>query len=65
MLDMVGMTEGQLGLLEQMKKILLYLTAELLSSKLQAAGANVIMTRESDVYVDLRKRVSIGHQVAC
>lgn len=39
------------------------LTAELLKSKLQAAGADVVMTRESDVYVDLRKRVSISHQV--
>ena len=38
-------------------------TAELLKSKLQAAGAEVIMTRESDVYVDLRKRVSVAHQV--
>ena len=37
-------------------------TAELLKSKLRAAGANVILTRESDIYVDLRKRVSIGHQ---
>ncbi|MET1012962.1 MAG: N-acetylmuramoyl-L-alanine amidase, partial [Paenisporosarcina sp.] len=39
-------------------------TSELLSSKLRAAGANVVMTRDSDVYVDLRKRVSIGHQLA-
>jgi len=39
-------------------------TSELLSSKLRSAGANVIMTRDSDVYVDLRKRVAIGHQVA-
>lgn len=38
-------------------------TAEMLKSKLQSAGADVIMTRESDVYVDLRKRVSVAHQV--
>lgn len=38
-------------------------TSELLSSKLRAAGANVVMTRDSDVYVDLRKRVSIAHQL--
>lgn len=38
-------------------------TAELLKSKLRSAGADVIMTRESDEYVDLRKRVSVGHQV--
>lgn len=37
-------------------------TAELLKSKLRAAGANVILTRESDTYVDLRKRVAVGHQ---
>ncbi|AYC29719.1 SH3 domain-containing protein [Paenisporosarcina cavernae] len=37
-------------------------TAELLYSKLSQAGANVVLTRESDTYVGLRKRVSIGHQ---
>ncbi|SOC02414.1 N-acetylmuramoyl-L-alanine amidase [Ureibacillus xyleni] len=39
-------------------------TAELLTSKLRASGAEVILTRESDIYVDLRKRVSISHQYA-
>lgn len=39
-------------------------TSELLKSKLRSAGANVVMTRDSDVYVDLRKRISIGHQIA-
>ncbi|MFC6039784.1 SH3 domain-containing protein [Paenisporosarcina macmurdoensis] len=39
-------------------------TSELLASKLRSAGANVVLTRDSDVYVDLRKRVSIGHQLA-
>lgn len=39
-------------------------TSELLASKLRAAGANVVLTRDSDVYVDLRKRVAIGHQLA-
>lgn len=38
-------------------------TSELLSSKLRAAGANVVMTRDADMYVDLRKRVSIAHQL--
>jgi len=37
-------------------------TATTLESKLKAAGAEVIMTRESDEYVDLRQRVSIAHQ---
>lgn len=39
-------------------------TATLLSQKLQAAGATVVMTRESDEYVTLRKRVSIAHQTS-
>ncbi|MEQ6355414.1 SH3 domain-containing protein [Lysinibacillus sp. M3] len=52
-------TTGQRGTDE--KEITLK-TASLLASKLSAAGANVVMTRESDEYVDLRKRVSIAHQ---
>ncbi|KOS60964.1 N-acetylmuramoyl-L-alanine amidase [Lysinibacillus agricola] len=52
-------TTGQRGTNE--KEITLK-TASLLASKLSAAGANVIMTRESDEYVALRKRVSIAHQ---
>jgi len=39
-------------------------TSEMVASKLRAAGANVVMTRDSDVYVDLRKRVAIGHNLA-
>jgi len=52
-------TSGQRGTDE--KEITLK-TASLLASKLSAAGANVVMTRESDEYVALRKRVSIAHQ---
>jgi len=52
-------TTGQRGTDE--KEITLK-TASLLASKLSAAGANVVMTRESDEYVALRKRVSIAHQ---
>lgn len=59
-----GNDRGTTGALGTDEKDITLLTAELLSSKLQAAGANVIMTRQSDVYVDLRKRVSIGHQAA-
>jgi len=59
-----GNDHGTTGALGTDEKDITLLTAELLSSKLQAAGANVIMTRQSDVYVDLRKRVSIGHQAA-
>ncbi len=57
-----GNDRGTTGALGTDEKDITLKTAELLSSKLQAAGANVIMTRESDVYVDLRKRVSVGHQ---
>ncbi|WP_144511178.1 SH3 domain-containing protein [Bacillus sp. FJAT-22090] len=57
-----GNDRGTTGALGTDEKDITLLTAELLSSKLQAAGANVIMTRQSDIYVDLRKRVSIGHQ---
>lgn len=59
-----GNDRGTTGALGTDEKDITLLTAELLSSKLQAAGANVIMTRQSDVYIDLRKRVSIGHQAA-
>lgn len=58
-----GNDRGTTGALGTDEKDITLITSELLSSKLQAAGANVIMTRESDEYVDLRKRVSIGHQV--
>lgn len=58
-----GNDRGTTGALGTDEKDITLLTSELLSSKLQAAGANVILTRESDEYVDLRKRVTIGHQV--
>ncbi|SDM81716.1 N-acetylmuramoyl-L-alanine amidase [Psychrobacillus sp. OK028] len=58
-----GNDRGTTGALGTDEKDITLITSELLSSKLQAAGANVILTRESDEYVDLRKRVSIGHQV--
>jgi N-acetylmuramoyl-L-alanine amidase len=38
-------------------------TSEMLATKLRSAGASIVMTRDSDVYVDLRKRVAIGHQL--
>jgi N-acetylmuramoyl-L-alanine amidase len=59
-----GNDRGTTGALGTDEKDITLLTAELLSTKLKSAGANVIMTRESDVYVDLRKRVSISHQNA-
>ncbi|WP_277584497.1 SH3 domain-containing protein [Psychrobacillus antarcticus] len=58
-----GNDRGTTGALGTDEKDITLITSELLSSKLQAAGANVILTRESDEFVDLRKRVTIAHQV--
>ncbi|WP_332647234.1 N-acetylmuramoyl-L-alanine amidase [Lysinibacillus sp. 54212] len=57
-----GNDHGTTGVRGTEEKDITLLTAELLKSKLRAAGANVILTRESDTYVDLRKRVGVGHQ---
>lgn len=59
-----GNDHGTIGVRGTDEKEVNLKTAELLISKLKAAGATVISTRESDVYVDLRKRVSISHQYA-
>ena len=59
-----GNDRGTTGARGTDEKDITILTAELLKSKLQSAGANVFMTRESDVFVDLRKRVAISHQYA-
>ena len=58
-----GNDHGTIGVRGTDEKEINLKTAELLKSKLRAAGADVILTRESDVYVDLRKRVSVAHQV--
>ena len=34
----------------------------MLASKLRSAGANVILTRNMDTFISLKKRVSISHQ---
>ena len=59
-----GNDQGTTGVRGTREKDITLLTAEKLTSKLRAAGATVYMTRESDTYVDLRKRVAISHQVA-
>ena len=59
-----GNDRGTTGVRGTDEKDINLLTVELLKSKLQSAGATVIMTRESDVFVDLRKRVAISHQYA-
>ncbi|HWK24339.1 MAG TPA: SH3 domain-containing protein [Ureibacillus sp.] len=57
-----GNDKGTTGARGTNEKDITLKTVEMLKSKLRSAGAEVIMTRESDVYVDLRKRVSIAHQ---
>lgn len=57
-----GNDQGTAGLRGTLEKEITLKTAELLKTKLQAAGAEVILTRESDVYVGLQKRVSFAHQ---
>lgn len=58
-----GNDRGTTGYYGTDEKGLTLPTAELLAAKLQAAGARVTLTRESDTYVSLRKRVSVSHQV--
>ena len=57
-----GNDSGTIGARKTQEKDLTLKTAELLSHHLQAAGADVRMTRQSDVYVGLRNRVSESHQ---
>ena len=59
-----GNDHGTTGVRGTLEKDVTLLTAEKLTSKLRAAGATVYLTRESDTYVDLRKRVAVSHQVA-
>lgn len=57
-----GNDGGTVGVLKTQEKELTLKTAEILSQHLNAAGAEVVMTRQSDTYVDLRTRVSSSHQ---
>ena len=57
-----GNDRGTTGARGTDEKGLTMLTSELLAAKLKAAGADVIMTREADTYVSLRKRVAVSHQ---
>ncbi|HSP21764.1 MAG TPA: SH3 domain-containing protein [Planococcus sp. (in: firmicutes)] len=59
-----GNDGGTVGVRETKEKDLTLKTSEILSHHLRSAGAEVLLTRQSDVYVDLRTRVSTGHQVA-
>lgn len=57
-----GNDRGTTGARGTDEKDLTLPTAELLARKLKAAGANVLLTRESDTHVSLRKRVAFSHQ---
>ena len=57
-----GNDRGTTGVQGTDEKDITLQTSELVASKLKAAGANVVLTRESDMYVALRKRVAIAHQ---
>lgn len=57
-----GNDRGTTGARGTDEKNITLLTAERLASKLKAAGAEVIMTRETDTYISLRKRVAVSHQ---
>lgn len=58
-----GNDRGTTGARGTNEKNITLLTSELLAAKLTAAGADVVMTRESDTYVSLRKRVAVSGQV--
>lgn len=57
-----GNDHGTTGVTGTPEKSVNLETAELLTDKLRAAGANVVLTRESDKYIDLRTRVYISHK---
>lgn len=57
-----GNDGGTVGVRKTVEKELTLKTAEILSRHLNSAGAEVVMTRQSDTYVDLRKRVAGSHQ---
>ncbi|TWT26234.1 SH3 domain-containing protein [Planomicrobium sp. CPCC 101110] len=59
-----GRDGGTVGVRGTIEKDLTLKTAEALSHYLRSAGAEVVMTRQSDVFVDLRQRVSHGYQAA-
>lgn len=56
-----GKDGGATGLSGTVEKDLTYKTSKLLADKLKAAGANVIITRNSDNYITLQYRVSLSH----
>ncbi|MDQ0269857.1 SH3 domain-containing protein [Cytobacillus purgationiresistens] len=56
-----GRDNGTTGASGTLEKTLNMRTAEILSGKLKAAGANVVLTRQQDTYIPLQSRVSTSH----
>lgn len=56
-----GRDSGTIGVRGTLEKEMTLRTSKLLFDKLNASGANVILTRNSDVYVSLRSRVSLAN----
>lgn len=56
-----GRDNGTTGARGTLEKTLTLRTAQLLYDKLRAAGANVILTRNSDSYLPLPSRVGVSH----
>ncbi|RSK27983.1 N-acetylmuramoyl-L-alanine amidase [Bacillus sp. HMF5848] len=56
-----GRDDGTTGVRKTLEKEVTLRTAKLLYDKLKAAGANVVITRNSDTYVSLQSRVSTAH----
>lgn len=59
-----GYDRGTTGARGTDEKNITLLTSELLATKLIAAGAEVIMTRDADTFISLRKRAAVSNQVA-
>lgn len=57
-----GNDRGTTGVRGTDEKNITLQTSELLAAKLKAAGATVELTRETDTYIPLRKRVTTSHQ---
>lgn len=57
-----GIDNGTTGVDGTPEKVLTLQTAEEVKSKLEAAGAHVIMTRETDTYVTLQDRADLSNQ---
>lgn len=59
-----GKDQGTAGLHETLEKDVTLRTVRLVAEKLEAAGAKVILTRNSDTHLDLNDRVRISHLYA-